>query len=271
MKKASVPPQRLKANAKSARASLVYVMAVSLGLAAFSPIQSRVTAYPLATPASHGRESPSPTPPGDPNVLPLDATLSFVLDGTISSASSNINEIVQAHLKDALVLNGTTVAAAGTPVRIRIIDVKRAQNPDIYGFVDIYFYPLALPSGATIPLRAPASHLSFSTTAGHESTVGVEDTIGDIFAPTLLLHVFRKGHNFTLEPGAVVHARTQATVSLASNGAVAIVTPAPVMLNAQAPHSTFNAVPLSTPGGGKQQLAVPPTINPYTPGPNHTP
>jgi hypothetical protein len=267
-----VPPQRLKrASAKSAPASLVYIMAASLVLAAFSPIESRVTAYPLATPAAHGHTSPSPSPsaPGNPNVLPLDSTLSFVLDGTISSATSNINEVVQAHLKDALILNGTTIIAAGTPARIRIIGVKRAENPDIYGFVDIYFYPLALPSGETIPLRAPASHLSVNDSAGHESTVGVEDTVGDIFTPTLLLHVFRKGRNFTLEPGAMVHARTQATVTLGSDGAVAIVTPAPVVLDAQTPHSTFNAVPLSTPGGGKDQLAVP-SINPYTPGPNHT-
>jgi hypothetical protein len=243
-------------------------MAASVSLAALSPVHSRVTAYPLASP--HASSAPTPTPVADPNVLPLDSTLSFVLDGTISSATSNANDVVNAHLKDALVLNGTTIAAAGTPVRIRILDAKRAENPDIYGFVDIYFYPLSLANGTTIPLRPPTSHLNVNVSAGHASTVEVEDTIGDIYEPTLLLHVFRKGRNFTLEPGAVIRAQTQATIKVKADGTVAITTPAPVVLDVQTPHSTFNAVPLSTPGGGKQPLVVP-SINPYTPGPNHTP
>ncbi|HVA28977.1 MAG TPA: hypothetical protein VNF68_12410, partial [Candidatus Baltobacteraceae bacterium] len=239
----------------------------SLVLAAFSSVHSRVVAYPLATPADSTPQA-TPTSPlrGDANVLPIDSTLSFVLDGTISSASSSANEIVTAHLKDALVLNGTTIAAAGTPVRIRILDVKHAENPDIYGYVDIYFYPLLLASGGTIPLRPPTSHLNVNVSAGHESTVGVENTIGDIFSPTLLLHVFRKGRNFTLEPGATIRARTQATVSLTHDGTIAIATPAPVVLDAETPHATFKAMPLSTPGGGTPQLAVP-SIDPSTPGP----
>ncbi len=242
-------------------------MAASVSLAALSPVQSRVTAYPLATP--HATSEPTPTPVNDPSVLPLDSALTFVLDGTISSATSNANDNVAAHLQNALVLNGSTIAPAGAPVRIRILDVKRAENPDIYGYVDIYFYPLALASGTTIPLRPPTSHLNVNVSAGHASTVDVENTIGDIYGPTLLLHVFRKGRNFTLEPGATVRALTQATIRIKPDGTVAITTPEPVVLDAQTPHATFNAVPLSTPGGGKQQLVVP-SINPYTPGPNHT-
>ncbi|HVA28617.1 MAG TPA: hypothetical protein VNF68_10575, partial [Candidatus Baltobacteraceae bacterium] len=79
-------------------------MAASLVLAAFSPVYSRLGAYPLATPAD-GTPQPAstPSPRGDANVLPMDSTLSFILDGTISSASSTVNQIVTAHLKDALV------------------------------------------------------------------------------------------------------------------------------------------------------------------------
>jgi hypothetical protein len=227
-------------------------------------VESRVAAFPIASP--HASASAEATRTPQPGVLPIDSTLSFILDGTISSATSNTNEIVAAHLRDPLVLEGTTIAPAGTPVRIRILDVKRAGNPDIYGFVDIYFYPMTTANGGVIPLRPPTGHLSFNVTAGHASTADVENTIGDVYAPTLLLHIFRKGRNFTLEPGATINARTQATVKIAPNGVVTIATPAPLELEAQTPHATFNAVPLATPAGGTQQIPVPP-LRPGTPSP----
>jgi len=105
-----------------------------------------------------------------------------------------------------------------------------------------------------------------NVTAGHASTADIENTIGDVYGPTLLFHVFRKGRNFTLEPGATINVRTQATIKVAPNGVVTVSTPAPLVLQAQTPHASFNSVPLATPAGGKQPLPIP-TLDNHTPGP----
>jgi hypothetical protein len=179
-------------------------------------------------------------------MLPEGSSLPFVLDGTISSATSKAGDVVRAHLASALVVGGVTVAPAGTPATIRITDASPASNPDIYGYVDIYARPLVLPDGRVLPLRAPASHLDVNVSAGHESTAAVENTIGDIFAPTLLLHVFRKGRNFVLEPGATIRLRTEASLVAEKGGRVAIETPAPLVIDASTPNAPFPAVPLAT-------------------------
>jgi hypothetical protein len=245
-------------------------MAAALMLAAIAPIQSPVSAIPLTTPRATASPSATPSPPG--NALPIGSTIALVLDATLSSASSKKDDVVPAHLKDALVLDGTMIAAAGAPVRIRVIDAKAASNPDIYGYIDIYVFPLLLASGGELPVRPPTSHLNVNISAGHASTSEVENTVGDIFTPTMLLHVFRKGRNFTLEPGAIVNVRTQATVSVSRTGTVSVTTPAPMLLEAQTPHSSFNAMPLSTPSNPKNvPIATPNAGNPFTPQPTFNP
>jgi len=232
-------------------------------VAPFSPI--RVSAFPLQTPQAPVSASPIPTLKAAPNVLPFGSSLTFVLDGTISSSKSKAGEIVQAHLERALVLEGVTVLPAGSPVQIKIADASPASNPDIYGYVDIYFRPLALPDGSLIPLHAPASHLSVHVSAGHESTADVENTVGDIFAPTLLLHVFRKGRNFVLEPGARIKAVTDATVLLESGGTVAVETPAPLILDAETPISSFKAMPMASPPDNYKPPLPVPSLTPGRP------
>jgi len=203
------------------------------------------------------------------NTFPLGSSLAFILDGTISSSASKAGDVVKAHLERALVVNGVTVAPAGSPVEIKISDASPASNPDIYGFVDIYFRPLALPDGQIIPLHAPASHLNVSVSSGHASTVDVENTIGDIWTPTLLLHVFRKGRNFVLEPGARINALTDATVVVARNGAVGVETPAPLVLDAETPISSYRAVPMATPEESFKPKLTPPPLTPSSPNPQN--
>jgi hypothetical protein len=226
-----------------------------------------VDAFPLQTPRSSA--SPTASPKSPPNILPFGSTLTFILDGTISSSSSRAGEIVKAHLEHALEIDGVTVAPAGSPIEIKIADASPASNPDIYGFVDIYVRSLALPDGRFIPLRAPASHLNVNSTAGHDATVGVENTIGDIFQPTLLFHVFRKGRNFVLEPGAHINAYTEATLMIARGGAVVIQTPAPLVLDAETPISSFRSVPMATPQASYKPPLQIPSLTPGTPNPRN--
>jgi hypothetical protein len=203
--------------------------------------------------------------------LPFDSTLLFVLDDPISSKSSKAGQIVRAHLKNAIVVGGRIVAPAGAPAQIRIVDSSAADIADTYGFVDIFFEPLALPSGRTLPLRAPIARLAPRVSSGHESTVGAEDTVGDIFIPYYpLWQIFRKGKNFVLQAGSELPARTEATVTAQPDGTIAIVTPRPLPPSGEVPNSAFPVEPMATPLGGTPPTHRPPTPSPPTPSPTPT-
>ncbi len=224
-------------------------------------------AYPTP-PTPVPKAEPSPTAHPD-NVLPFDSTLFFVLDDPISSKSSKAGEIVNVHLRDAIVVSGRTIAAAGTPAKIRIVDVSASDIMDQYGFVDIFFEPLQLPDGRALPLRAPVARLAPRDSSGHESTVASEDTAGDIFVPYYAFYqIFRKGKNFVLHPGAEIPAQTDATVSALPNGSIAIVTPRPPATSTEIPNSTFPAEPEATPFGPAAQEGHPRRLPPPTPSPS---
>lgn len=213
------------------------------------------------------KPSPSPTAP-PANALPFDSTLLFVLDDPISSKSSKPGENVRAHLKSAIVVNGRTVAPAGAPGQIRIVAVSGSDIEDKYGFVDIFFEPLALPDGRVLPLRAPVARLEPRDSAGHESTVEAEDTVGDIFVPYYTLwQIFRHGKNFVLSPGSELPARTEATITSQANGTIAIVTPRPLPQGSEVPDATFPLSPLATP----LPTAIPVPKVRYTPSSSPSP
>jgi hypothetical protein len=188
------------------------------------------------------------------NVLPFDASLIFVLDDPISSKGSGKGDLVRVHLQSAIVLNGHEVVPAGTKATIRIINASKADMMDTYGFVDIFFEPLQLPDGRTLPLRAPTSRLAVNVSSGHSSTVGVEDQVGDILIPDYALYqIFRRGKNFVLSPGAAIRARTEAKLEALPNGTLAIETPQPVANHFELPHSSFPAQPAATPYGSRPE------------------
>jgi len=233
---------------KSARAKLPVALAAgALAVAFMSPRGAiRVAAIPYTTTAAP-KTSPSATPTPS-SMLPFDSSLIFVLDNPISSSHSKTNDVVHVHLKNTLVIDGRAVIPAGAPAKLRILHAEAAQAPDIYGYVDIFFMPLQMPDGRELPLRAPTGHLTVNVTGGHESTVGLEDTIGDIFIPGhVLYHAFRKGRNFELGVGSEIRARTQATVTLDRRGLAVIATPQPLTNDTEMPHATFVAAPLATP------------------------
>jgi len=156
--------------------------------------------------------------------------------------------MVRVHLKSPIVVSGKTVAPAGTAGQIRIVNVSGADIADKYGFVDIFFEPLALPDGRVLPLRAPTTRLEPRVSSGHETTVEAEDTVGDIFVPYYeLWQIFRHGKNFVLKTGSEVPAQTEATITAQANGTIAIVTPRPLPQGSEVPDATFPLSPLATP------------------------
>jgi hypothetical protein len=209
------------------------------------------------------------------NVLPFDSNLIFVLDDAISSKSSRAGQIVRAHLKDAIAVAGRVIAPAGTPAQIKIVAVSAADIGDVYGFVDVFFEPLALTGGRMLPLRAPVSRLEPQVSAGHQSTVAAEDTIEDQVIPYhFLYHIFRSGKNFVLKAGSEVPAHTEATLTALPNGTLAIETPHPLAQNLQIPKATFPLQAVATPfapGTQPKSRKSPAPVPTQTPTPWPTP
>jgi hypothetical protein len=255
-----------KKQASSARAGIFAVAAAYAAAAAAGMGAQPARAIVVPTAAPPGRAEPLATPTGTPNstVLPLNSSVFFVLDDTVSSRSRT--GVVRAHLRDPIVLRGVTIAPAGTPVNMVITQASAAQAGNVDGFVEVYFEELRLASGKMLPLNTPTAHISPHMTAGQESTRGVTDTVGDIFIPGhYIYHLLRKGADVTLRPGTVIRARTGATVHVTNAGAVAISTPAPFRSSLDTPHPDFQAAPLATPPGFHAPTPKPsPSVHPTT-------
>jgi hypothetical protein len=227
---------------------LVAIALLALGVGSVEAFPTPPTPLP--------RPSPSFTPvPPSSDRLPIGSRLTFVLDDQLSSSSSRAGEIVRAHLKDPIVLQNRTVVPAGTPEKIKVVDASASQIGDVYGFVDIFFEPMQLANGTSLPLSAPVSRLSPRDTAGHESTVQIEDTVGSEVIPGYVLFaIFRKGKNFVLKPGSQVPADTEATVIAQSGGTVTVQTPQPLEETLNAPKGAFPVEPVATPIGGNVRM-----------------
>ena len=230
---------------KSARVSL-RTLALALAIfaiaaATFLPAR-RVRAIVIATP-----------PPARPIAAALatpraiSKSLFFTLDDPLSSVTSQRGEVVLAHLTAPLVVDGITLAPAGSPERIKVLNVRAASSGDVYGYVDIFFEPLALANGLRLPLIAPSSRLTVHTTIGHESTVGVEDTVANIlFPPHVLYEVFRRGRNIELGKGTQIRAEEGARITIVA-GKAFIATPPPLPVLSATPAAAFTPIPLMTP------------------------
>ncbi len=179
--------------------------------------------------------------------------------------TSQRGEVVRAHLTEPLRVDGVTLAPAGSPERIKVLNVRAAASGDVYGFVDIFFEPFKLADGKTLPLVAPSARLTVHTTIGHESTVGLEDTVANIlFPPHVIFEAFRRGRNINLEKGTQVRAEAAAFVTVV-DGNVIIATPPPLPVLSATPAAAFTPIPLMTPAHPHVHRAHPtpqPTASP---------
>ena len=227
-----------------------------------------------ALPTPDSRLGPTPAPsaiPSGATVLPLGSSLFFVLDDRISSKTNRSGDVVRAHLRDALVLNGSTIAPAGAPMFIKIADVHGARAPDEDGSVDIFFDSLTLSNHAMLPLHAPTSHLSVRVSAGEASTANITDQVKDVFIPYHYLYrMFRKGAELQLETGTLLRARTAATVDATKGGKVSIISAPPISTSIDPVHSDYKPRPITTMPPTKEPLpTVAPKITPTpSPGPS---
>lgn len=267
-------PLRVKTTKRKSRLRALLVAFATLAIALpGGTAPTSAIPIPNKTPGPMPSETPAPPTTGD--TLPFGSNVFLALDDAVSSKNAKPGQIVRVHLKYPLVVHGVTVARAGAPAQMLILAAKPADITDEYGSLDVSFGPLALANGATLPLAAPQGHLTVHVSAGHESTVETEDTVEDIIFPAALLYqIFRKGRNVALGVGSIVRARTTAAVTILPGNVIAVSTPRPIVLSAEAPAADFNPLPLahSLPGmaGGRRGRHAPPTETPY-PIPSETP
>ena len=223
-------------------------------------------ALPTAQTTLGPTPGPSALPPGT-RELALGSSLFFVLDDRMSSKTNRTGDVVRAHLRDALVLNGMTIAPAGAPAFIKVSNVRGARSPDQDGSVDIFFEPFILSNHQELPLHAPTSHLSVRVSAGTLSTAGITDTVKDIFIPYHYLYrMFRKGADLQLDPGTLLRARTAATLAAVKSGGVTVLAAPPISTSIDPVHADYKPMPFATVAPSKQP---PPTVAPkLTPSPS---
>ncbi len=237
--------------------------ALALGLAAavfgLPPIAHALPApeAPRAKPTA----SPSATPP-NPKMVLVGAPIDFVLDDSISSGKARSGEIVHLHLREALVVNGMTLAHAGTPATLKILNAHRATAGDNDGSLQIAIAPLELIDHKKVPIRANHEYLTIEHSRGQLTTRTTTDTITDIFLPgAVIYNAFRKGRDFVLPVGAILRAQLAATIDASDPSAISIIIPRPTILSNDVPHADFSPAPFFT--------AQPPPPK-KTPAPKHT-
>lgn len=257
-------PQQPK-NTRKKRANRAGILAVAAACAVAAVVSAgpqTARAIVVATPTPRAPGAPEATPDPQATALPLDSSLFFVLDDTLSSRLKT-GTIVRAHLRDPIVLGGRTVVAAGTPVGIEVTQAIPAHMGNEDGSVDIFFRALPLPDGKTIPLTTPTAHIDPHVSVGQYNTRATIDTIGDIFVPGhYLYHMLRKGRDVTLGPGTILRARTGASLEMAK-GALVIATPQPFVTIGDTPHPAFSPAPVYTPPGFQLPTPKPsPSVKP---------
>lgn len=237
--------------------SLLLAAAVYAGARPQPAAAIETAATPSPAPFGAGSAFSAPPAHASRGSLPVNSSVFIILDGTITSRGRS-GTSVKAHLRDPIVLDGTTVAPAGTPVEISVVDVRRALMGNVDGWVEVSLKPLRLSDGQTLPLHLPRSHIDRYVSVGQASTQETTDTLGDIFVPYhVLYHALRKGSDIALGPGTVLRAHTSATVAVDKRKAVVLTTPPPLSGSTDAPYAGFSPAPVFTPRG-----FVPPTPKP---------
>ncbi len=222
----------------------------SVGLPAlllFSLTPAAQALPPPQAPIGVATASPSPAPSGA--TLAYGSTLLFVLDDKIDSHATRPGTTIRMHLRDALVVNGVTLAPPGAPETLEVVTTHAAASGDNDGSVEIHLDPFVLPkSGLSVPIRAYHEYLTKERSAGNIATRDTTDTIGDIFIPYhVLYHVFRPGQQFVLEPGTVMKTEIAVTIDASNPQAVVLTTPPPFESTYDVPHSDLTPQPLYTP------------------------
>lgn len=237
---------------------------VALAFTGIALLAAPQPSFAIATATPGPASSPVPTSAPLAHSLPYASNLDFTLDQTVSSAHVTDGQLIPISLMKPILIDGIMVADKGAHAALRVINQRHAASGDVQGFVDVEVTSLTLADGQILPLLNDRSHLSNRDTRGHESTVGVEDTVGSMTLPFYsIFAALRRGREITVPAGTKIAVRTAATLTLNSRGNPVISLPSPPPVALSTPASSFPVAPLYT--------ATPaPTPRP-TPTPSPTP
>jgi hypothetical protein len=202
---------------------------------------------PPETPPYTPTATPSP-PPSGIAVLPYGSPLYFVLDQPASSNRSKAGDVIAMHLREALTINGVTLAPAGAQGSLTVVSTRKSGSGDQDGALQINVHALTLAGHPDLPLRAIHEYLTVDHTAGQLTTRDATDQVTDIFVPyAFLVNALRKGYEYTLPRGAVLRVLTNATIDARNPNAIAILPPTPIVNGGDAPYADFTPAPIYTP------------------------
>lgn len=140
------------------------------------------------------------------HVLPAGTRLDFVADDTVNADSVRPGGRFRVHLAQDLILDGTTIAPAGTAARLVILDKDKATDGTVELFVALAEFRLRPGELPVAPLDAVVS---------------------------------------TVKPGQTIAAQMQGSVERVGDRTVVHV-PVPVELSSDEPHSAFVPAPMKT-------------------------
>jgi hypothetical protein len=112
-------------------------------------------------------------------VVPADTSLKLRLTTAVSSATSTVEDPVQAELDEAVVVNGVTVLAAGSPVRGHVAAVERAGKVKGRSSLSLRFDSIAA-GGERYPIDARFARTAESTAKRDAERVAIPAAIGAI-------------------------------------------------------------------------------------------
>lgn len=197
--------------------------------AAFAALAAAV-AFPLLVHADPSQPAAAGflLPAGTPEVI--------VLDHTINTAQIEPGDIVPAHLRQAIVLRGKTLAQAGTQVHLIVTEVRRSGN-GVSGEVLLRAEPLRLNDDLSLPVRLMHPALSPLLVLANGD---------DVTVPAKARSELRQGTELILPAGTLLRARTAATVDATNAEKMVVVTPPPFTISTERPYSAFTPIPLTT-------------------------
>jgi hypothetical protein len=170
-------------------------------------------------------------------LLSAGSILTIVLDHTVSTAELEPGAIIPAHLRDAIVVRGKTLAKAGAPLHLIVTEVRRAGN-GVGGEVVLRVEPVHLEDELNLPMRL--LHPALSATLVLANPDDITLPAKEKTSPPV------RGSDLTLVPGTLLRARTMATVDATDPNKTVLATPLPYTLSTDRPYAAFTPIPLTT-------------------------
>ena len=161
----------------------------------------------------------------------------IVLDHTISTAELEPGAIIPAHLRDAIVLRGKTLAPAGTQVRVIVTEVRRSGD-GVGGEIVLRIDPVHLEGDLNLPMRFLHPALS--------ATLVLADPEDIVLPAKAKSSPPVRGADLVLLPGTQLRARTLETLDASDPHKTVLATPLPYTLTTDRPYAAFTPIPLTT-------------------------